>query len=266
MADPNGIYVPFPPAGALPYVVAHRGISMKAPENTLAAFALAAQTPGVAMVELDARLCRDDVPVVFHDRVLQRTSTGNGPVRSYSLAELKHFDAGSWFSPSFSDERIPTLAEALTLLKGNLWVNIELKSERLTHLQPGQLERAVVATVAETGMKGRVLYSSFNHAMTAEIRRIDAEAHTAVLFNPYRDYFKRPSVLASDAGADVFVCNRRWLRPEMIADAHASAVAVYAYTANNVDLTLRLMSMGVDAIMSDDAGAIAPIVRSGRSA
>jgi glycerophosphoryl diester phosphodiesterase len=104
-------YIPNPLPGAPPYIVAHRGISAKAPENTLAAFNLAASVPGIDMVELDVRLTKDEEVIVLHDRTLQRTSTGNGPARNYSLEEIRGLDAGSWFHPMFSEQRIPTLAE-----------------------------------------------------------------------------------------------------------------------------------------------------------
>ena len=105
-----------PPAGAPPYVIAHRGISARAPENTLASFALAVNSPGIDMVELDVRLTRDEEVIVLHDRTLQRTTTGNGIARKYSLQELSKYDAGSWFEPAFQTERIPTLRQVLQLV------------------------------------------------------------------------------------------------------------------------------------------------------
>ena len=77
-------YKPKPSSGMPPYVVAHRGLSAKAPENTLASFERAANVSGVDMIELDVRLTKDEEVIVLHDRTLQRTSTGNGPARNYS--------------------------------------------------------------------------------------------------------------------------------------------------------------------------------------
>ncbi|MBP8976492.1 MAG: glycerophosphodiester phosphodiesterase, partial [Bacteroidetes bacterium] len=99
-------YTPRPISGDPPYVIAHRGISAKAPENTLAAFRMAARAEGIDMIELDVRLTKDNEVIVLHDRTLQRTTTGNGAARKYTLKEIQEYDAGSWFHPSFSSERV----------------------------------------------------------------------------------------------------------------------------------------------------------------
>src|SRR5512135_1256334 len=119
-------YRPAPEAGAPPYVVAHRGISAKAPENTLASFELASKVTGIDMVELDVRLTKDEEVIVLHDRTLQRTTTGNGIARKYTLNELSKYDAGSWFDPRYKSERIPKLAEVLRLVGASRWVDIEI--------------------------------------------------------------------------------------------------------------------------------------------
>ena len=109
-------------------VVAHRGCSGRAPENTIAAFEMALEQ-GSDMIECDVRLTKDEEVVVFHDRALDRTTNGKGPVEQRTLEELKRLDAGSWFSSKFSGERIPTLSEVLHLLEGRAFLNIELKTD-----------------------------------------------------------------------------------------------------------------------------------------
>ena len=91
-----------------PLVVAHRGGAGLAPENTLAAFRMALEV-GADAIELDVRLTRDGRVAVIHDRTVDRTTGGRGPVGSYTLAELKALDAGSWFGPQYLGERVPTL-------------------------------------------------------------------------------------------------------------------------------------------------------------
>src|SRR5262245_46332535 len=95
---------PMPPQDFL--VIAHRGASSYAPENTLAAFDLALQM-GVRHIELDVHLSRDGHLVVIHDDTVDRTTNGSGPVVHYTLAELQALDAGSWFGAAFAGERIP---------------------------------------------------------------------------------------------------------------------------------------------------------------
>ena len=165
-------YQPKPLPGAPPYVVAHRGISAKTPENTLASFEQAASTPGIDMIELDVRLTKDEEVIVLHDRTLQRTSTGNGPARNYSLEEIRRLDAGSWFHPMFAEQRIPTLAEVFQQIGSRLWVDVEIKSDWLHQESAGLLEEKVLDVVHTCGMDNRVLFSSFNHQLLANIKRI----------------------------------------------------------------------------------------------
>ena len=99
-----------------PWVVAHRGYSAQYPENTVSAFE-AAIDAGADMIELDVCLTKDRVPVVIHDKTLERTTDGNGLVSELTLSKLKKLDAGSWFSPEFKGLTIPTLEEILLQIK-----------------------------------------------------------------------------------------------------------------------------------------------------
>lgn len=108
-------------------VVAHRGFSAEAPENTLAAFQRAWQA-GVECVELDVHLTRDGIPVVIHDDDTKRTTGHPGKVKDQTLAELALLDAGSWMAPSFAGERIPTLAAALATIPDGRTMFVEIKT------------------------------------------------------------------------------------------------------------------------------------------
>jgi glycerophosphoryl diester phosphodiesterase len=248
-----------PPAA--PYVIAHRGISAKAPENTLAAFSLATKSNGIDMVELDVRLSSDDQVIVLHDRTLQRTSTGNGAARNYSYAEISQFNAGSWFHQSFSRERIPRLRSVLELVRGKRWVNIELKSDFLHREQRGVLEEKILQVVRECGMLQQVMFSSFDHHLIANLKRTNAVSITGVLYNLYRDFGRMPSKLAGRAGASVFVCAKQELRKGMIQDAHDNGIAVYIYTLNSNQDVQKMLDFGVDGILSDNADDIVTLVK-----
>jgi glycerophosphoryl diester phosphodiesterase len=252
---------PIPPAGCRPYVVAHRGISGKAPENTLASFALACEMPGIDMIELDVRLSKEDEVMVLHDRTLQRTSAGNGAARNYMVAEIKEFDAGSWFNPAFSTERIPTLREVLALVNKRRWVNIELKSDFFFPEKPELLERRVLDTVSNLGFEDCVMYSSFNHRMMANVKRFNPKAVTGVLYSVGRDFGRMPSKLAGRVGASVFVCAKREVTRRMLEDARTNGIAFYVYTLNSTSSVTRMIDLGVDGILSDIADNIAPIAR-----
>ena len=255
-------FTPVPPPPGAPFVIAHRGLSGKAPENTLASFSLAVATPGIAMIELDVRLSKDERVIVLHDRTLQRTTTGNGRARDYAFDELRLLDAGSWFDPRYHAERIPLLSEILQLARGRCWLNIELKSSLLFREPKELLEQRVLDVVDEAGMADQVLYSSFDHGLMRTLKRIRPSAHTGVIYNLYRDLARAPSALAERAGASVFVCAKHELKPWMVADVHRRGIALYVYTLNSVADLAKIISLGIDGIISDNAdelvGVLAP--------
>jgi glycerophosphoryl diester phosphodiesterase len=254
-------FQPIPKPGHGPYVVAHRGISGKAPENTLASFALACETPGIDMIELDVRLSKEDEVIVLHDRTLQRTSTGNGAARSYTVQEIKAFDAGSWFDPAFSKERVPMLREVLSLVNRRRWINIELKSDFFFPEKHELLERRVLETVGDLGCQDHVMYSSFNHRMMANLKRLNPKAVTGVLYSVGRDFGRMPSKLAHRVGASVFVCAKREVTRRMLEDARAHAVAFYVYTLNSTSAVSNMRELGVDGVLSDVADNIIHVAR-----
>src|SRR5690625_7911098 len=115
-------------------IFAHRGSAGTHPENTMAAY-IEAEKVGAEGLEIDVHLTKDDQLAVIHDNTVNRTTNGSGMVRDYTLAELKKLDAGSWFSPRFQQERIPTLQEVLEFIQNNKMIlNIELKYATLDYV------------------------------------------------------------------------------------------------------------------------------------
>lgn len=249
------------PQTTAPYVIAHRGISAKAPENTLASFKMAAAVPGIDMVELDVRLTKDEEVIVLHDRTLQRTTTGNGIAHKYTLNELKNYDAGSWFDPSFKAERIPTLGEVLQAVGPTRWVDVEIKADPFQPDRRGLLEKKVIEVVEQYNMKDRVFYTSFDHHLVANLKRMVPKAVTGVLYNLLRDFGRSPSKLARRADASVFICAKGELQLSMIEDAKRHGIAVYVYTLNSIKDAQKMIQLGVDGIISDNADDIVSLVK-----
>jgi glycerophosphoryl diester phosphodiesterase len=135
-------------------VIAHRGASSYAPENTLAAFDLALDL-GYGHLELDVDLTRDGHIIVMHDETVDRTTNGTEPVRSQTLAELRALDAGAWFGAQFAGERVPTFAEVLERYRGRVHLHTELKG-RAPRLASGTAD-----LVREYGMVEHVTVTSF---------------------------------------------------------------------------------------------------------
>ena len=140
-----------------PVIFAHRGDSAHAPENTLAAFRLAA-AKGADAIELDAKLSADGQVIVFHDERLERTTDGAGRVRDKLVPELRSLDAGRQFSSGFRGERIPLLSEVLELLGDRLLINIELRNYWTPR---DDLVRAVCDLVKQHAVERSIMFSSF---------------------------------------------------------------------------------------------------------
>jgi len=128
--NPIDPFSPFQSAEGF-FNIAHRGASYYAPENTMASFKLASEM-NADMIELDVTLTRDNIPVVFHDRKLSRTTDGKGNISRYLLRELRELDAGLWFSELYKGTRIPTLEEVLEWASGTIALNIEIKKEAVS--------------------------------------------------------------------------------------------------------------------------------------
>ncbi len=158
-----------PGSQPLPLVIAHRGDVMNAPENTLPAFRMALDA-GADGIELDVRLTSDEKLVVFHDRRLDRTSNGSGPVNHHTLNEIREMDAGSWFGPGFKGEQPPTLDEVFESLPRDFLINVEMKviMKGMRHIA-----HIVADVVRRHSRWDSTLVASFNPISLYELRTID---------------------------------------------------------------------------------------------
>jgi glycerophosphoryl diester phosphodiesterase len=163
-----------------PLVIAHRGSSAYAPENTLAAFQLAAEQQADA-IELDVDLTRDGHVVVMHDAAIDRTTDGSGYVGDLTLTEIRQADAGAWKDAAFKGERVPLLEEVLEAVGQQLLINVEIKDRSL--LGNG-LEAQVAALIAKHNLIDRVLISSFNPFSLRRVKRSDARLACGLLHAP----------------------------------------------------------------------------------
>jgi len=170
-----------------PWVIAHRGASRRAPENTLAAFRLAFEL-GADGIELDTKLTADGQVVVLHDATLDRTTTGRGPVSRRTLQELRKLDAGVHFGAEFAGEPIPTLLEVLEALGPQALVNIEVANYAALF---DQLPETVAALVRSAGWEARTLVSSFNPIALRKMRRLLPEVPLGLLVGPSRPLLER---------------------------------------------------------------------------
>ena len=241
--------------GGRPAVIAHRGFSAKAPENTLAAIELAIAA-GAHMVEVDVGFSADDQLVLIHDEDLDRTTSGRGPVRSQTLASLRSFDAGAWFAPEFAGESIPLLEEALDRVRGRIPINVEIKADavdpRRNELPPTGIEARVLEAVRERGMFEQVLFSSFHPLALWRLRRFEPAAKTASLRHAAHHGNRSPREILDEVGSAALHVADAELDDRLIAGCHAEGIPLRVYTVNDAERFLELAALGIDAVFTDD--------------
>jgi glycerophosphoryl diester phosphodiesterase len=237
--------------GARARVIAHRGLSAAAPENTIAAVR-AAIGIGADMAEVDVTLSADRHLVVIHDETLDRTTDGRGEVAAFTLAELQRLDAGSWFAPRFAGERVPTLDEVLAEVEGRVLLNVEIKSEAV---ERGIVDK-VAAAIRARRMAGEVIVSSFAPAALEQMRAAAPEIRTAVLYNPDVHAGQDPVEIVRGLGASAFTIKRTRLDPRMLQRCREAGIPVAIYTVNSPRRFRKLSLKGVHAVFTDDPGRI----------
>lgn len=245
---------------ARPRVIAHRGFSAEAPENTMAAFTRAVKARA-DMMELDVLLSRDGQVVVIHDDTLERTTNGVGRVADHTWEELSRFDAGTWFHPQFKDERIPLLRDVLLYAKSKILVNIEIKTEAWSPNTFESIAAKVVAMVDEVGMRDHVIISSFDSRILKQVRQLDSSLKTATLYDKDTHGELRPLVIVADDGSDGFNLGKSEVTPAVVEQCHSRRIPVSVYTVNTRDMMEFILGMGVDAVFTDNPPVMFELLR-----
>jgi len=250
MTKPYHLFKYHPVAGDNVTIIAHRGASAYYPENTLVAFD-GAMVMGADMVELDVQLTSDGKVVVFHDEKISRCTNGRGKIADYTLAQLKKLDAGRWFDKQFIGTKIPTLVEVLELCKNKIAVNIEIKTEAVTNEITAGIEEKCLQTVDQIGMRGHVVFSSFDDRAIIHLKEIDHTAPAAVLYEKGLYGSNLPSQIIKSLRADAFNCSKRELTRKWLDDLQSHQIPVNVYTLNDKKNMTRLLALGVSGIFTN---------------
>ena len=229
-------------------VWAHRGASGYAPENTMAAYALAAKM-GADGIELDVQLTKDGSLVVCHDEKIDRTSDHQGYVKDYTLQELRGMSFGK-LHPEYgaSDEKIPMLEEVLAYVhdETQMTINIELKTG--VFFYPG-IEAATVHLVHRYGMQERVIYSSFNHYSVRKVQQIDPKAKVGLL---YEDGFINVPEYGAAMHVNALHPSGYCLQyPDYMEDCRRFGLDVNVWTINEEADLEACMKAGVHAVITN---------------
>jgi glycerophosphoryl diester phosphodiesterase len=226
-----------------PWVIAHRGASGHAPENTLAAFQRAVEL-GAPFIETDLHLTRDAHFVAIHDSTLERTTNGRGNVHDFTLHELRRLDAGLWYDRAYMGQRIPTLEEILEFSrKHDVVFYLEIKYDAAWGMH-----HALVGALRREHDAARTIVISFDATTLESVRKLDAAIMTGLLIDqPRADAVK----LSLDVGARQ-VCPRFTLvTSELVEEAHRADLHVATWTVDQPEDMRAVIAAGVDGVMTD---------------
>ncbi|PXY20934.1 glycerophosphodiester phosphodiesterase family protein [Prauserella muralis] len=236
------------PDGALPLTVAHRGYSSAAPENTLAAVEAGIRARS-EYVEIDAHTTADGVAVVMHDSTVDRTTDGTGAVSSLTADYVTGLDAGSWFSPAFAGQRVPTLGQVLDLVKDSgSTLLLEVKGPETRAETQG-----IVEEVLTRGMTEQVLLQSFDEQVLRDARDLAPRLPLGLLRSSLD---ADPLATARDFGVVAYNPSVTALltRPGTVGTLNDAGIAVMPYTIDDAARWEQLSELGVDAVITNRAG------------
>jgi glycerophosphoryl diester phosphodiesterase len=250
----------------IPKIIAHRGASALAPENTLASFRKAIEA-GADGIEFDVRLSKDGVPVVIHDSTLLRTAGINKSVAELTAEELSLVDAGSWFNAAylsrtraeFADEGVPSLRSVLELfekIEGPIYV--ELKCETESEVSP--LVDAVCREVDDPSWLRKVIVGSFRLGVIPQARTVLPGVRTAALFTPKIMRLLRKEKylinIAREFGADHLSVHKSLVSRNLVRKAARCDMPVTVWTVNSPRWVPRAADRGFYAVITDDPGKL----------
>lgn len=223
-----------------PELMAHRGNSAVAPENTLAAFAEALKTPAQSC-ELDVHLSADGEVIVMHDATVDRTTNGTGAIADLTLAQIKALDAGGWFGKRFVGEKVPTLAEVVALVGDKVKLNVEIKSAA----DPDSSLK-VVQILRDGGILEQSMISSFGLQALLETRKHWPKGTLALITGKGSDL-----QIAIDHGMQWFNIYYHEVDEALVKRAHAAGLKVMIWTMDDPDLWAHYAALEVDGICTN---------------
>lgn len=243
-----------PHATNIPMVVAHRAGALHAPENTLAAIR-AALADSVAAIEVDVRLTQDGIPVLLHDRELDRTTNGKGPVSQMTLNALRNLDAGSWFADRFHGECVPTLDEALALVDGRAELLVEIKGGEQAH--PGITDAVLDDIERHEAAEWIYVMSFHNTPLEITHRRLPNVRITKLMLGRipgtpiFFDHRLRSRLPLPTAPIHAVAINRRLISADQVKKLRERGIEVFVWTPNTAEEITQALGSSPDAIITD---------------
>ena len=240
-----------------PMIVAHRGASALAPENTISSFSRALEI-GADAVEFDIHQSSDGRLVVMHDESLERTTNGSGFIRDTDSNVLRGLDAGSWYASGFRGERIPTLEEALDFITPAAYALVEIKHGN--DVYPGIEKKIAELMSLRKSRRNRTVFIAFDPEILLNIRELDAELSTGLLTaDPPDDYID----VAEEFLVQCFFPKWERLRNESVSLLHKNGYSVHPWVIDREEDAVKVISMKPDSVSSNHPDMLKRIVGGG---
>ncbi len=229
-------------------IIAHRGYSARAPENTLVALERAWEA-GADAVEFDVHTAACGTPVLLHDAMLSRTTNGVGPVRRRTFAQLQALDAGGWFDATFAGERVPSLEEALAAAASRSGrVYAEVKGFR----ELEDVDR-MVGLARDAGMLERTVFIAMNWTLLDRMRSTEPSVRVGYIVDEVEQAAEGIRRAAGDPGALLdFKAALLLADPRLAERARAEGIPLAVWTVDDVDEARRLVAMGVTGVTTNE--------------
>jgi len=231
----------------MPLIVAHRGYSKIAPENTLAAYEAAIKA-GAPAAECDVCVTSDGHVVLSHDATIDRCTDGTGSISQMTLAQVQSVDAGAWKDDAYAGQTIPTLRQALELTEGRLHLIVEVK-------QAGAA-RQVAEVIGQMQAIDECTIISFNLDTCGQMRRVEPRLAVGWLTGGLKaeDDGQASDLIHTALSANVQFLDvaANGIPPELMRRADLSGVTVWTWTVNSPDLVRHMAGLGVKGITTDD--------------
>ena len=227
-------------------IMAHRGLSSLAPENTLAALKLAAEK-GYKWVEIDAIALGDGTIVMWHDNSVDRCSDGAGAMSEHTAQSIQSLDCGSWFSKDYQGEKMATIEEAIKLIQSlGLGLNLEFK---LYENSPEKVVAPVLAMLNEHWKDfDKLIISSFDQAALEYCHQQQPQLQLGRLYDAISDNWQ---VEMQSINAVSCHCSYKHLKAQQVSDIKGAGYEVYCYTPNDPEAVTDHWKWGVDAMITD---------------
>lgn len=230
-------------------IVAHRGASSLAPENTISAFDKAVSL-GADYIELDVQLTKDGELVVIHDVTVDRTTNGTGRVKNLTYAEIAALDAGSWFGPQFKGEKVPTLQTVLDRYEGKIGILIELKKPSIYPEIEEELAKALAGRSTRDDSSD-IIVQSFSKQSIIEFHQLLPTIPTGIIIGTSTKYSSDEDLFAVDGFASFINPDASLVTEKFMKHAREKNLNVFSWTVSDSQTAENLQRLNVNGIVTN---------------